>query len=253
MASRFVDHCRGRLTALGSVALVLTSAIVGAETATAPSHPASGHAATATHAPAGPAPAPTFHAPVAMRAPSLSAGRVVPRPAPVGATQPATFARGSAQPAAVPARTGNAWPNGAYVYGYGHPVYYSYVPVLPANAGLVWWNGVPYYMADNDYYVWNDAVAQYQVVPPPVDVGVDAPPPASPAPATPVYTYPAAGQSAEQQQLDRYECYRWAVSQTGFDPTRGLDGAPPAAVAEALGAYQRAELACLVGRGYRTQ
>lgn len=37
-------------------------------------------------------------------------------------------------------------------------------------------------------------------------------------PPTQVYFYPAAGQSTEQQDRDRYECYVWAVKQTGFDP-----------------------------------
>lgn len=35
-----------------------------------------------------------------------------------------------------------------------------------------------------------------------------------------VYFYPTQGQSAEQQDRDRYECYNWAVKQTGFDPSR---------------------------------
>ena len=35
-----------------------------------------------------------------------------------------------------------------------------------------------------------------------------------------VYFYPTKGQSAEQQDRDRYECYNWAVKQTGFDPGR---------------------------------
>ena len=34
-----------------------------------------------------------------------------------------------------------------------------------------------------------------------------------------LYLYPAQGQSAERQDRDRYECYRWAVRQTGFDPS----------------------------------
>jgi hypothetical protein len=37
-------------------------------------------------------------------------------------------------------------------------------------------------------------------------------------PPTQVYFYPAAGQTTEQQDRDRYECYVWAVKQTGFDP-----------------------------------
>ena len=37
-----------------------------------------------------------------------------------------------------------------------------------------------------------------------------------------VYFYPTKGQSTEQQDRDRYECYNWAVKQTGFDPGRSL-------------------------------
>lgn len=39
-----------------------------------------------------------------------------------------------------------------------------------------------------------------------------------PLPTTTIYFYPTKGQSKEQQDRDRYECYRWAVKQTGFDP-----------------------------------
>ncbi len=38
--------------------------------------------------------------------------------------------------------------------------------------------------------------------------------------ATKVFVYPSRGQSAEQLDRDRYECYRWAVAQTGFDPSQ---------------------------------
>jgi hypothetical protein len=37
-------------------------------------------------------------------------------------------------------------------------------------------------------------------------------------PLTQVYFYPKEGQSAEQQSRDHYDCYNWAVKQTGFDP-----------------------------------
>lgn len=43
---------------------------------------------------------------------------------------------------------------------------------------------------------------------------------APPPPSTQVYFYPKHGQSPEQQDRDRYECYLWAVKQTGFDPSR---------------------------------
>ena len=44
-------------------------------------------------------------------------------------------------------------------------------------------------------------------------------PPESPrVPLTQLYFYPKVGQTNEQQSRDHYECYNWAVSQTGFDP-----------------------------------
>jgi hypothetical protein len=42
---------------------------------------------------------------------------------------------------------------------------------------------------------------------------------------TQVYFYPKAGQSTEQQSRDYYECYNWAIKQTGFDP--GQTSLPP--------------------------
>lgn len=36
--------------------------------------------------------------------------------------------------------------------------------------------------------------------------------------ATQILFYPAAGQSQDKQDRDRYECNRWAIQQSGFDP-----------------------------------
>jgi len=53
-----------------------------------------------------------------------------------------------------------------------------------------------------------------------------APEAARPRPSlTQVYFYPKAGQSPEQQSRDHYECYNWAVQQTGYDP--GMTSLPP--------------------------
>lgn len=41
-----------------------------------------------------------------------------------------------------------------------------------------------------------------------------------PTPPQRVFFYPQQGQSPEQQDRDRYECYTWAVRETGFDPSR---------------------------------
>ena len=38
------------------------------------------------------------------------------------------------------------------------------------------------------------------------------------APLVQLYFYPTTGQTNEQQSRDHFECYNWAVSQTGFDP-----------------------------------
>lgn len=46
-----------------------------------------------------------------------------------------------------------------------------------------------------------------------------APPPVE-RPNTEVYFYPTQGQGKAQQDRDRYECYLWAVQQTGFDPSQ---------------------------------
>lgn len=44
---------------------------------------------------------------------------------------------------------------------------------------------------------------------------------------TDTFAYPSGGQSEEQIQKDTFYCHNWAVSQTGFDPTRNY--APPPA------------------------
>ncbi|MEO8296732.1 MAG: hypothetical protein ABI574_02900 [Burkholderiales bacterium] len=58
------------------------------------------------------------------------------------------------------------------------------------------------------------------VVAPPRHRDYGAPPPRAepPAAAAPMYFYPERGQGEAQQDRDRYECYRWAVRETGIDP-----------------------------------
>ena len=50
----------------------------------------------------------------------------------------------------------------------------------------------------------------------------------SPAPAQggEAVIYPAHGQSAQQQDMDRYQCHDWARGQSGFDPTRAAAPVP---------------------------
>lgn len=49
---------------------------------------------------------------------------------------------------------------------------------------------------------------------------------------TPVI-YPAKGQSAKQQDQDRYECHSWARGQSGFNPTQPAPSAAPTQTATA--------------------
>jgi hypothetical protein len=50
-----------------------------------------------------------------------------------------------------------------------------------------------------------------------------------PAKAQDIIAYPSKGQSSDKQNQDRYECHRWAVQQSGFDPSQPVSQAasPP--------------------------
>lgn len=41
-----------------------------------------------------------------------------------------------------------------------------------------------------------------------------------------LYIYPAKGQDKTKQDEDRYDCHSWAVSQTGFDPSKPQANVP---------------------------
>jgi len=138
------------------------------------------------------------------------------------------------------------WRNNGWVI-WGAPIG-LYVPFLPLYYTTVWWYGVPYFYANDTYYIWDSDQNSYEVVTPPDGIETDGTtqPPANDE----LFAYPKNGQSADQQAKDRFECHQWAVSQTEYDPA-----APPAGVvADKLTAlrarYFRAQAACLEGRGY---
>jgi Glycine zipper len=62
-----------------------------------------------------------------------------------------------------------------------------------------------------------------------VPAPVSAPVPAAAPTAPPMYFYPERGQVAARQDRDRYECYRWAVTQSGIDPGMTPVTLPPSA------------------------
>jgi hypothetical protein len=124
-----------------------------------------------------------------------------------------------------------------------------YFATLPLYYQTYWWNGTPYYYADNTYYIYDPNAKQYQTVAPPDGLqGQTGETGGAPAMPTELIAYPKNGQTADQQSKDKYECHKWAAGQTGYDPTTG--GAAPAAKRPD---YMRAQAACLEGRGYSVQ
>lgn len=122
------------------------------------------------------------------------------------------------------------------------PPYGIVVNDLPAFRTVVVIGGITYLYLNGVYY--RERVdGGYEVVPSPV-AGIGT---TSGAPGR-LYVYPARGQSAEVQANDEYECHRWAVSQTGFDPAPAATGQSVDVTRRAD--YVRAQTACLEGRGY---
>jgi len=147
---------------------------------------------------------------------------------------------------------GGYWPHAYYWYGYPW-----FLGALPAVYATYWWSGVPYYYVNSVYYTYNPGYSGYVATdPPPVDDGSSSDgnyESAGPdsgggdnAGGAEIYAYPKSGQSEEQQSTDRYECHKWAVAQSGFDPTRPSNNGN-------TGDYRRAMAACMDGRGYSTR
>lgn len=138
------------------------------------------------------------------------------------------------------------------------------VHVLPPVYRTVWINHIPYYYADNVYYVPHPQ--GYVVTAPPGETITEQPATSAPdsdtiteqpadgnisqAPGDRLFIYPRQGQSKERQEQDRSECHRWAVDQTGYDPNIAANTTAPNPPADKPSDYFRAVSACLEGRGY---
>jgi hypothetical protein len=66
--------------------------------------------------------------------------------------------------------------------------------------------------------------------------------------STKVNAVPKNGQSPDLQARDHYECYKFAVTNSGFDPMH-VNGAAAGKQSD----YERAQAACFEGRGYTVQ
>jgi hypothetical protein len=148
---------------------------------------------------------------------------------------------------------GGGWRGGFYGpwgWGLGGLGLGLYFATLPYYYSTYWWGGVPYYYADDNYYIWNSGVGQYQTVAPPAEVlsqaGGGGQAGGQAAAPSELIAYPKNGQSQDQLGKDKFECHRWAVTQSGFDPTQAGGGSAPGRRSD----YSRAQAACLEGRGY---
>ncbi len=71
------------------------------------------------------------------------------------------------------------------------------------------------------------------------------------AAASDLYVYPAKGQSKDQMEKDKFECYKFARDETGFDPMERPEASTPrpAKEKETWGAGQGALGGALLGAG----
>ena len=125
------------------------------------------------------------------------------------------------------------------------PPYGIRVGYLPDYAREVWIGSSLLFLAAGAYYAYQPATQDYIVVQPPAPIPVAAPQPVSSG--YDVVAYPANGQTPAQVDQDRYDCYRWAVDQSGFNPA-SVTYAPSPAVVQT---YRQAQGNCLSSRGYQ--
>jgi hypothetical protein len=116
------------------------------------------------------------------------------------------------------------------------------VGYLPDYAREVWIGGALLFLAAGSYYAYQESTQDYVVVEPPVQQ-----PPQPASNGYDVVAYPANGQSPEQVNQDGYECYQYAVQQSGFNPRTATYQPDPSVVQ----AYRQAQGNCLSSRGYQ--
>ena len=114
------------------------------------------------------------------------------------------------------------------------------VSYLPDYAREVWVGGALLFLAAGSYYAYQESTQDYVVVEPPVQ-------PQPTGNGYDVVAYPANGQSPQQVNQDGYECYQYAVQQSGFDPRTATYQPDPSVVQ----AYRQAQGNCLGSRGYQ--
>ena len=151
----------------------------------------------------------------------------------------------------VPYRGQDYYYSGGYWYRPQGPQYVVVNPprgvrvrYLPDYAQRMWIGSSVFFVAAGTYYQWADNTQEYVVVSPPVDAS--APQPAPTLTNYDVAAYPAQGQSPQQIAQDQYECRRWAVEQSRFDPASATYAPSP----EVVSVYRQSLANCFASRGY---
>jgi hypothetical protein len=122
--------------------------------------------------------------------------------------------------------------------GWSVPGHGFYFASIPAYCKRVYWNGVPYFYADDVYYEWSGTAGAYEQVQPPAGLAESI---NSQAPVLrDLFVFPNGDQTIEQLERDREECHQWAADQVGLDLN----------VAAKRADYLRADGACLEARDY---
>jgi len=181
---------------------------------------------------------------------------------------PSTFAHGGGRHSIPYSHHGGGHP-ASYAHHVGHHPYYHHfggryypyhyygwggycpwwpwsavIPFLPLYYETIWIGNSPYYFADGIYYA--PTAGGYMIVDPPQETVNNEPSSSLPPSEDRLFIYPRNGQSDKKQEDDRYNCHRWAVNQTGYDPTTSTTAPSPRKRAD----YQRAIGACLEAHGY---
>ncbi|WP_309137588.1 DUF6515 family protein [Pseudomonas sp. LS-2] len=157
----------------------------------------------------------------------------------------------------VPYRGNDYFYSGGYWYRPQGPRYVVVQPprgvrvrYLPDYAQQVWLGSALFFLAAGTYYTYEQSTQEYVVAQPPQGVEpVYSPQPQQAADPYEVVAYPANGQSQQQFEQDRYDCYRYAVQQSNFDPANATYQPAP----EVVGLYRQAMAGCYASRGYSVQ
>nr|WP_133751955.1 DUF6515 family protein [Pseudomonas sp. LP_7_YM] len=158
----------------------------------------------------------------------------------------------------VPYRGNDYFYSGGYWYRPQGPRYVVIAPprgvrvrYLPDYAQQVWLGSALFFLAAGTYYSYEQSTNEYIVAEPPQGAQPVYSPQQIQQPADPydVAAYPGNGQTQQQVEQDRYDCYRYAVQQSNFDPAAATYQPAP----DVVGVYRQAMAGCYAGRGYSVQ